>query len=205
MLKQLFGSALISLVLVTGTANAALVVDTGVPNNTFGQLALDSNDWIAGQVNFSQSLQINSIKGYLDDLGSGGGNFNVVLYKDNGSNKIGNSLYSGTATYDTVGWNGLSGLNWSVNAGKYWVGFEVTDINAPSFVAAQYASIGLAHTAYTDGSNQNSYHYLDGLNFGVQVDATTVAAVPEPEAYAMLLAGIGLMGFMVRRRKSEQA
>jgi len=32
-----------------------------------------------------------------------------------------------------------------------------------------------------------------------------VAPVPEPETYAMLLAGLGLMGFMVRRRKSEQA
>ncbi len=28
------------------------------------------------------------------------------------------------------------------------------------------------------------------------------AAVPEPETYAMLLAGLGLMGFMVRRKKS---
>jgi hypothetical protein len=29
-----------------------------------------------------------------------------------------------------------------------------------------------------------------------------VAAVPEPETYAMMLAGLGLVGFMVRRRKA---
>jgi hypothetical protein len=29
----------------------------------------------------------------------------------------------------------------------------------------------------------------------------TVSAVPEPETYAMLLAGLGLMGFVVRRKK----
>ncbi|MBL8501504.1 MAG: FxDxF family PEP-CTERM protein [Nitrosomonas sp.] len=29
----------------------------------------------------------------------------------------------------------------------------------------------------------------------------TVAAVPEPETYAMLLAGLGLLGFMIRRKK----
>ena len=33
---------------------------------------------------------------------------------------------------------------------------------------------------------------------------TAVAAVPEPETYAMLLAGLGLMGAVVKRRKSNQ-
>jgi hypothetical protein len=32
-----------------------------------------------------------------------------------------------------------------------------------------------------------------------------VAAVPEPETYAMLLAGLGLMGFVARRRKQQAA
>jgi len=32
--------------------------------------------------------------------------------------------------------------------------------------------------------------------------ASPVAAVPEPETYAMLLAGLGLMGFIARRRKA---
>ncbi|MDP2225611.1 PEP-CTERM sorting domain-containing protein, partial [Nitrosomonas sp.] len=29
----------------------------------------------------------------------------------------------------------------------------------------------------------------------------TISAVPEPETYAMLLAGLGLVGFTVRRKK----
>jgi hypothetical protein len=29
-------------------------------------------------------------------------------------------------------------------------------------------------------------------------------AVPEPETYAMMLVGLGMMGFMVRRRKNDQ-
>ncbi len=33
----------------------------------------------------------------------------------------------------------------------------------------------------------------------------TVAAIPEPETYAMMLAGLGLMGFMARRRKQKPA
>jgi hypothetical protein len=33
----------------------------------------------------------------------------------------------------------------------------------------------------------------------------SVSAVPEPETYGMMLAGLGMMGFMVRRLKNEQA
>lgn len=36
-------------------------------------------------------------------------------------------------------------------------------------------------------------------------DFTVTASVPEPETYAMLLAGLGLMGFMARRRKQQEA
>jgi len=32
-----------------------------------------------------------------------------------------------------------------------------------------------------------------------------VTAVPEPETYAMLLAGLGLMGTIARRRKAKSA
>ena len=31
---------------------------------------------------------------------------------------------------------------------------------------------------------------------------TAVAAVPEPETYAMMLAGLGLLGWAARRRKA---
>ncbi len=35
--------------------------------------------------------------------------------------------------------------------------------------------------------------------------SATVTAVPEPETYAMMLAGLGAIGFMSRRRKARQA
>jgi len=39
---------------------------------------------------------------------------------------------------------------------------------------------------------------------GTAYFSTAVVAVPEAETYAMMLAGLGLMGFMVRRRKNEE-
>ena len=35
--------------------------------------------------------------------------------------------------------------------------------------------------------------------------ATSITAVPDPETYAMMLAGLGLLGFAARRRKQAQA
>ena len=49
-------------------------------------------------------------------------------------------------------------------------------------------------TRVTFSSNSNAFE-TDNHAF--------IAAVPEPETYAMLLAGLGLMGAMVRRRKQS--
>ncbi len=49
---------------------------------------------------------------------------------------------------------------------------------------------------------------IKGNLLGGHVDGSyagnfTVSAIPEPETYAMLLAGLGLLGFMSRRRKEN--
>ncbi len=41
--------------------------------------------------------------------------------------------------------------------------------------------------------------------FGGALDNISVTSVPEPETYAMLLAGLGLMGCIARRRKQSKA
>ena len=55
----------------------------------------------------------------------------------------------------------------------------------------------------------NTYDYYDDSGYWYQglseIDNVTISAVPEPETYAMLLAGLGLLGFSVRSRKQDQA
>lgn len=52
-------------------------------------------------------------------------------------------------------------------------------------------------------SGSNSYHlYLSGFGSGLSVDAVSVSAVPEPESFAMMLAGLGALGLMSRRRRA---
>jgi len=58
----------------------------------------------------------------------------------------------------------------------------------------------------TIGTNSNAanttFTVLDTAAVGSRFGGVAIAPVPEPESYAMLLAGLGLMGFMVRRRKT---
>lgn len=67
---------------------------------------------------------------------------------------------------------------------------------SPSFSAyvcdhANCREYGFSEASGYEGSNYTNYVWR-------------VAAVPEPESYAMMLAGLGLIGFMTRRRKEDQ-
>jgi hypothetical protein len=83
-------------------------------------------------------------------------------------------VFSSSIEYSTD-----SGNSWNLLSTDYSLAFT-TSINDISFK--------------TIGSASNEQFYMGA------VDAT-VSAVPEPSTYALMLAGLGLVGFMARRRK----
>lgn len=67
----------------------------------------------------------------------------------------------------------------------------------PSWTTASYNFLATDNTAY--------HLYFSGKLGGMTIDNVAIAAaVPEPESYAMMLAGLGALGFMSRRRKQAQ-
>ena len=46
---------------------------------------------------------------------------------------------------------------------------------------------------------------VDNFTLGANAALLPPAPIPEPETYAMMLAGLGLMGFVARRRKQKEA
>jgi hypothetical protein len=68
--------------------------------------------------------------------------------------------------------------------------------------SVSFAALGLlgsSHTIEFDQTINTPWTFVSEISFD------GVAAVPEPETYAMLLAGLGLLDFVARRRKQKTA
>lgn len=84
--------------------------------------------------------------------------------------------------------------------------FNADDALVTSSVVPGGASIGMTWGASTGG---DMYLVVSGVTTGsmggLYTGAVSVTAVPEPESYAMLLAGLGVMGAIaVRRNKAKK-
>ncbi|MBK6854893.1 MAG: PEP-CTERM sorting domain-containing protein [Burkholderiales bacterium] len=102
-------------------------------------------------------------------------------------NFVGSTGYSAWLTNGTTTYNYVPG-------GVFFVGS--TAINTFSLGGSLANDTWEIHVAGTGGSFNAATTY--------NVGTLPSAPVPEPETYAMLLAGLGALGFMGRRRKAKQ-
>lgn len=95
----------------------------------------------------------------------------------------------------------------------FWGSFEPASFNG--FVISDVFSTINTFTSFSLLSNTGltgnpvlsfdaDHLYVNWQGFGITVGelAFTVSAIPEPENYAMLLAGLGLVGFSIRRKST---
>ena len=74
---------------------------------------------------------------------------------------------------------------------------NLAGITEASFIAN---SLGYTFTADLFGPNPNQNNA--NLTFAVGSGSTPVPFIPEPETYALMLAGLGVVGFVARRRRT---
>lgn len=110
---------------------------------------------------------------------------------------------------DTISFVGL-------DEGTYSVKLSFSSLDASITSATLNGVTGFLHT---DSISFGSFKYTSLSPFTLVLNGTldagataaaysgqiNVTAVPEPETYAMMLGGLGLVGFMARRRKSKAA
>lgn len=144
-------------------------------------------------------------------------NFNGTL----DSGHFSGQNYGGTFSFDDVALTGVADEWLTVgNLSLSFLGSSYTQANAtvgstPEVSFYDGVFLGLSYSAGTTGdgftftpgysTSGDAFVSYDTPAGSSGAGSVIYAPVPEPETYAMLLAGLGLLGMMGRRRKSAQA
>jgi probable HAF family extracellular repeat protein len=142
----------------------------------------------------------------MTDLGTMGGDESFSFAVNNNDQVIGIANYYGDAgsssfLYSDGKMINLSTLDEVVNNG--WKMLIVRGINDNGQIVGYGIKNNTEHAFLLTITNDNSFftNYVEKpINHLGYYD---VYAIPEPSIYAMLLAGLGLLGFMARRRKES--
>lgn len=161
-------------------------VNTSVLQNTYANEVAGFRDWFA----FTVSAPVSDALISIWQVGTSTGD-NTSIYTVRSADAINfNDLASGTALGSVSyadAWNGT---------GHY------VDIDLGAAGAA-YINSHIGSTILFGGSTQGNYAEFFGGPRGTPVARLIVTPVPEPAHYAMLLAGIALLGSLARRRRPE--
>ncbi len=123
---------------------------------------------------------------------------NVSVYMDG-------VAFNGNGTLFSAAWGGRN-FTGSAVASFDGLGNNFIFADAPSFshMTNYFYTIPWSNPVFTDAAQAYTpLGAVDYFNGNYNAANWHVAAVPEPETYAMMLAGLGLMGVVARRRKRK--
>lgn len=192
--------------LVGIAAHATQIVGTVVVAPSLaGANSIDATDWMAESFGLTSTATIDSVAVQALDTSpvtDAGLSFQVAIYGSsrgvpaldfNAANQ--GRIYTTNVTYTADGWSGVTGLQWLLAPGAYWLAVEATsDANAVTGLVLPTGAQGaVGGVAFYSGA---SSYTMTGVGdaFGLRINAVSaVSAVPEPASGAMLLLGLGAL------------
>lgn len=210
MLAFRFPRRISSLLLCAALAPAAqaFVVDTG-PGSNFGGGATLYDDrpittgfqQLAARFTVDAPDTITSVQGWMN---WDGGRFSFALLKDfgglPGAPMQSVTLHLPATDINVPDWRGVGGLNWTVDAGDYWLVFA--DTPAPGLGSMPGGAVApLSAYASSPSLSGNGWMRADTLGVGVRINVLPEpppAPVPLPPAWLLLLGGVAALRFAPR-------
>ena len=202
------GNAYSDVTLTPGSAATSGFAGSQDPNATMTSLlASSTNSFVSAPPNFNGSVTSYVWLDELNPYGVSALTFGYVFFNDSSSaDAIGRMTVNGfkglnTTAYttDCCGFGSLvpESVNRSVSGDTIGVTFAT---NGAGVAPGTWIEMLVV---YTDAAFYSTTiaNFIDG---GI-ASATVFAPIPEPEIYAMLVAGLGFMGFVARRRKQRLA
>lgn len=171
--------------IAAGTVVRFAAYDVATPNASVGTL---SRETVASSANWGISNSGETIYAYLGSSATAPTTFLAAIT---------NGTFAAHGPLDNTG------LTAGVNATTLPNSSDFYQYNGPRSGASSFAEY---KTAVADIANWTGHNGSGNPDFALTVPDTTafsVTAVPEPDKYAMFLAGLGLMGFIARRRSSR--
>jgi hypothetical protein len=131
--------------------SAFLLIDSGEPVVTTpvndGGYALNINQSLAAEFALDQTNMMTCVEGFIG--GEIPGSASITIY-DDGGEVPGNELYTNDVYFEVGdGWQGLTGMDLSLPAGKYWVSFELRSLDDDFLGRMLEAPQPLLNHAYT--------------------------------------------------------
>lgn len=105
------------------------------------------------------------------------------------------------AAFQTAIWEITHESTGTLSATSGSFGFQYLSETSTLAEDSSFASLVDSYLQAAQTYTGSSLYTLTKLSNGSYQDLVTVSSVPEPESYALLLAGLGVVGFVARRRQ----
>ncbi len=194
---------------LAGTITINQTFDLDYPDaQSAGRFTISSDNFASVLVRAGDTVELNYTfaPGQALQVSSTGGtqSFSIGLWQDNPASPTNSSVFSiGNASFNLTGAHGNFPGSVAVanqSSGRAHLGAALSGSFLPNGGTVNFTGL---HAKFDVTALQNGQSYYNAGFFSVTGNAVAVTTpVPEPETYAMMIAGLGMLAFLAKRRKA---